>query len=231
MDLKEVENVNPWRHWYYLSKASAVRNILVPNLSSVDKFVDVGAGSAFFSEFLSSVFPKADFYCVDTNYVQEIEVLTPRITLLRQSSGIKADVLLFMDVLEHVEDDLELLNEYVLHANVGAKVLITVPAYMSLWSEHDVFLGHYRRYRRNEVNNLVTLAGLEIEESRYLFSSLFPLVYFLRKFGYRRGKGSNMSTLPCPINWLLLQIHNVEHRFFINKLFGLSVVVLARKVS
>lgn len=231
MDLKEIENVNPWRHWYYLSKASAVRDILVPRLASVDKIVDVGAGSAFFSEFLSNVFPKAHFYCVDTNYVQEIEILTPQVSLLRESSGIKADVLLFMDVLEHVEEDLELLNQYVSHANVGAKVLITVPAYMSLWSEHDVFLGHYRRYRRREVNDLVTSAGLEIEESRYLFSSLFPAVYFLRKFGYRRGKGSNMATLPSPINWLLLQIHKFEHRFLINKLFGLSVVVLARKVS
>lgn len=230
MDLKEIENVNPWHHWYYLSKACAIRDILLPRVTSVDKIVDVGAGSAFFSEFLSGVFPKSNFYCIDTNYSEEIEILTPHITLLREGSEVQADVLLFMDVLEHVENDLDLLDQYVSRANVGAKILITVPAYMSLWSEHDVFLGHYRRYRRSDVNKLVGLAGLEIEESKYLFSVIFPFVYFLRKFGYRRGKGSNMATLSSPINWLLLQIHRFEHRFINNRFFGLSVVVLAKKI-
>lgn len=230
MDLKEIENVNPWRHWYYISKANAITDILTPRVTKVTKVVDVGAGSAFFSEFLSRVFVNSNFYCIDSNYVDEIKTLTPRIFLLRQDLGTGADLLLFMDVLEHVEDDLGLLNQYVSTASVGAKVLITVPAHMALWSSHDEFLGHFRRYRRSEVNDLVRQVGLEIEETRYLFSSLSPIVYILRKFGYRRSKGSNMDTLPSFINWSLLQIHNFEHRFIKNKLFGLSVVVLATKI-
>ena len=74
-------------------------------------------------------------------------------------------------------------------------------------------------------------AGLKIESSHYLFSSLLPMVYLLRRFGYRKNSGSNMSELHPVINSILLQMHLFEHRYVKNPFFGLSVVLVANKDS
>ena len=101
---------------------------------------------------------------------------------------------------------------------------------MSLWSSHDVYLGHFRRYRRSELEKVVASAGLKIESSHYLFSSLLPVVYLLRRLGYRKNSGSNMTEMPRSVNSILLRIHQFENRFIRNSLFGLSVVLVANKI-
>lgn len=231
MDLREIENVNPWKHWYYLSKAAAVSSLICEGQTNIKEVVDVGAGSAFFSEYLSKFLPQTKFTCVDPNYEFQDLKHTEQIKMTRSINNSDGDLYLFMDVLEHVEDDKDLLESYLQIAKSGTRVLITVPAFMSLWSPHDVYLGHYRRYRRKEVEVLAASVGLKVQKSYYLFSSLLPIVYLLRKFGYRKRQGSNMTELPNILNWTLLKIHNFEHRFARNRFFGLSVVVLAVKSS
>ena len=231
MDLRELENVNPWGHWYYLAKAEAILRLLPSNRTSFKEVTDVGAGSTFFSQYLSKYIPAGNFICVDPNYSKPSQTISSQIIMLQQFDSRHSDLFLFMDVLEHVEDDLALLLEYVEEAKAGAKVVITVPAFMSLWSTHDVYLGHFRRYRKSDLEKLVTSAGLEIETSHYLFSSLLPVVYFLRRLGYRKNSGSNMTELPRSINSILLRIHQFEHRYIRNPFFGLSVVLVAKKLA
>jgi hypothetical protein len=229
MDLRELENVNPWRHWYYIAKASAILRLLPSDKTIFHEVTDVGAGSTFFSQYLSKYMPASKFVCVDPNYSTPSKKISDNIILLQEFNGRGTDLFLFMDVLEHVENDLALLVQYIENAKVGAKVLITVPAFMSLWSNHDVYLGHFRRYRRAELEELVISAGLQIESSHYLFSSLLPVVFLLRRFGFKKKNGSNMSELPRAINSVLLQIHQLEHRYIRNPFFGLSIVLVASK--
>jgi 2-polyprenyl-3-methyl-5-hydroxy-6-metoxy-1,4-benzoquinol methylase len=230
VDLRELENVNPWEHWYYLAKAEAILRLLPSDKTIFREVTDVGAGSTFFSQYLSKYMPGAEFICVDPNYSSSSQKFSSNITMLQQFDSRHSDLLLFMDVLEHVEDDLALVLDYIENAKVGAQVVITVPAFMSLWSSHDVYLGHFRRYRRSELEKVVASAGLKIQSSHYLFSSLLPVVYLLRRLGYRKNSGSNMTELPRSINAILLRIHQFENRFIRNSLFGLSVVLVANKV-
>lgn len=229
MDLREIENVNPWKHWYYLSKAQSVLRIIHENSTDLSVVVDVGAGSAFFSQFLSEKFENAEFLCVDPNYLPDSLSSAPRVSFSQANTNIQADLYLFMDVLEHVSSDVLLLKSYLDGAKIGANVLITVPAFDFLWSEHDVYLGHFRRYRRKQVIDLVESVGLKVERSYYLFSIVFPIVLLLRKFGYRKGKGSNMTEVPRFVNSLLLWINRLEGRFVKSSFFGLSVIVYATK--
>ena len=231
MDLKELENVNPWKHWYYLAKAQAILRLLSSDKANFKEVTDVGAGSTFFSQYLSKHMPASNFICVDPNYSDPSQTISSQVTMLQQFNSRDSDLFLFMDVLEHVEGDLALLLEYTEKAKVGAKVVITVPAFLSLWSAHDVYLGHFRRYRKPDIEKLVTSAGLEIETSHYLFSSLLPVVYFLRRLGYRKNSGSNMTELPRSVNSVLFRIHQFEHRYIRNPLFGLSVVLVANKLE
>lgn len=231
MDLRELENVNPWTHWYYQSKASAVKALLAPSFGDISRVADIGAGSTFFSQFLSQHMPNTHFTCVDTSYTKPFERVSPNLELLQTFRDQQANLYIFMDVLEHVESDAQLLREYLETAEIGTRVLITVPAFMSLWSEHDVFLGHFRRYRRREVIALVEQMGLEVQKSHYLFSSFLPVIFLMRKLGYRKNKGSNMAEVSKSLNYLLKKIHNFEHKFIKNPFFGLSVILYATKSS
>src|SRR3546814_5651478 len=64
-----------------------------------------------------------------------------------------------MDVLEHGEDDAGLLRTYLDKAPPQAQATITVPAFQVLWSHHDVFLEHHRRYTLKTLSRLVERAG------------------------------------------------------------------------
>jgi hypothetical protein len=63
-----------------------------------------------------------------------------------------ADLVLLMHVIEHVEDDVGLVREYADKVAPGTSFITTVPAFMWLWSGHDVFMEHFRRYTCGEAN-------------------------------------------------------------------------------
>jgi len=81
-----------------------------------------------------------------------------------------------MDVLEHLEDDDAMLNEIKKRCVGDNFYFITVPAFLSLWSGHDVYLGHYRRYIISTLRGLLTRSGYGIKNCYYIFGSIFPMV-------------------------------------------------------
>ena len=81
--------------------------------------------------------------------------------LYRRDTGpTDCDLVLMMDVLEHVDDDRGLLRHYAAKVPPGAHFLVTVPAFAFLWSGHDVFLEHKRRYRLVEIEAAMRDAGI-----------------------------------------------------------------------
>lgn len=122
-----------------------------------------------------------------------------------------ADLFILADVLEHVDDDRGLLAAILDAAAPGAHLLITVPADPSLWSQHDVTLGHRRRY---ELTTLAALwVGLPVT-ARLLgaFNArLYPLVRAARTLGRLRGRpigarGTDIAVPPRPLNALLERV-------------------------
>ena len=153
MDLKEEDilGADIGRHWYYRSKAAALRRIvggLRPR-----HILDVGAGSGFFSRHLLAETGAQSALCVDIGYASDrddSEAGKP--VLYRRDTGpTDCDLVLMMDVLEHVDDDRGLVRHYAAKVPSGAHFLVTVPAFRFLWSGHDVFLEHKRRYRLGEI--------------------------------------------------------------------------------
>ena len=86
---------------------------------------------------------------IDTGY-DFVERTGPDNGISYRNNGlnISGDLYLFTDVLEHVPDDVEMLKKYVGDAAPNSKFVITVPAFTTLWSGHDLYLKHYRRYRK-----------------------------------------------------------------------------------
>ncbi len=224
-----MENVDPNKHWYYQSKLLSVRTKL-ENLSiQPQKIIDIGAGSGFFSISLASNFSNCQVVCVDTNYIEDSDTNNGEIVFTKSSIPLQGDVYLLMDVLEHVANDQKLLSESLEKANPGSLVVITVPAFKSLWSNHDVFLEHFRRYRVKELIKLAESCDLRVIDAHYLFSFLFPIVWISRRINRRPKKRSDMKEFNSLLNFFLSRICILEHRNIKNKLFGVSVILVAEK--
>lgn len=236
MDIKEQDLLGDsvFDHWYYTSKAAAVSHVLQGE--TFNRILDVGAGSGFFSRHLLSTTPAAQAMCVDPNYDQDTNESVDNKPLLfrRSAEDYPADLVLLMDVLEHVDDDVALLTHYTRALKPGTKVLITVPAFPFLWSGHDVFLEHRRRYTLETLRPVVKQSGLNIVNDCYGFGLLFPLAAAMRMA--RRLKEpdqtphSDLKVHHPLINAALKAICTLERPLMSNNtLMGLSVFCLAEK--
>jgi 2-polyprenyl-3-methyl-5-hydroxy-6-metoxy-1,4-benzoquinol methylase len=136
-----------------------------------------------------------------------------------------------MDVLEHVDDDRGLVRHYAAKVPPGAHFLVTVPAFSFLWSGHDVFLEHKRRYLLGEIEAAMRVAGLNVVKGAYYFGLVFPLAAAVRLAN--RGEAEPKSSLKkhgALTNSVLAAICAAELPLFpVNRLAGLSAFVLARK--
>ena len=145
------------------------------------------------------------------------------------------DVITILDVLEHIDDDLAALGEIHRVTKSGGLLVITVPAYGFLWSEHDEALHHRRRYAASELRNKLTRAGLEVERVSYYICFLFFPILIVRFLQSIFKKSIHPKTshviLPEWINSFLIFILDCERYFlkWINFPFGVSLICVARK--
>jgi 2-polyprenyl-3-methyl-5-hydroxy-6-metoxy-1,4-benzoquinol methylase len=236
MDLKEINNIDTDidNHWYYQSKANAIEQLL-SNVQT-NTIIDVGAGSGFFSQHLLKNTKAKNAWCVDISYKEEKNLLVgSKEIYYRHSIGnIEADLVLLMDVLEHVEDDIGLLNSYVNKVPRGATFLISVPAFHWMWSEHDIFLEHKRRYTLEQIEEVARSAGLIISKGAYYFGAVMPLAITsrlaLKYIKSNQEIKSQLSNHNPIINKLLAAICYFELSILkYNRIGGLTAFCLATK--
>lgn len=145
------------------------------------------------------------------------------------------EVVTALDVLEHADNDLRAMKEMWRVAKPNARVIITVPAYGFLWSEHDEALQHRRRYTANELRNKLTTAGFKIERCTYFITLLFFPILIARILQNLLKKSVAPKTshviLPLRLNSLLVRLLDCERMLLrhVNLPFGVSIVCVARK--
>jgi hypothetical protein len=237
VDQKETEILGDAAafHWYYKSKAAAIERYVRD--ITFKKILDVGAGTGVFSRFLLHNTRCEEATCVDIGYsVEKDETEGSKPIRFRREADVgDADLVLLMDVLEHVDDDTQLLASYVAPARQGTRFLMTVPAFSFLWSDHDVFLEHRRRYTLSDLENVARRARLAVERGNYYFAGVFPIaavIRLLRQF-LRADDAEPKSHLKRHselINLALTGVCHAELPFLrFNRLFGLTALCLARK--
>ncbi len=148
------------------------------------------------------------------------------------------------DVIEHIEDDEDFLIKINAMMEENGLLFITVPAYSLLWSHEDVIAGHYRRYTRKEIEDLLIRSGFYIEYSSYFFKYLvfpifllrtIPSFLFKRKFiinenRVRAQHSSRSSFLSRVLKFFLnREVYHITNLDSIN--FGGSCIIVARKIA
>ena len=125
------------------------------------------------------------------------------------------DLVLMLDVLEHIEDDAAALGSLQQLLKPRGRAILTVPALQSLWSVHDVTNRHYRRYDKMGLQRLIEDSGFAVRELRYFF--IWPLgLMYLRKLLHgtkeRPGKPYTVTVPPGPVNRLFASLSRTEQR-------------------
>jgi SAM-dependent methyltransferase len=144
------------------------------------------------------------------------------------------DLIGLFDVLEHVEADvasLAALRELLTDRGV---ILVTVPAFPWLWSQHDERHHHMRRYTRSSLAKAAKKAGLKVRYASYFNFFLFPLAIATRTFKRLSGSSAPDDTMPRPfVNSILTAIFSSE-RHLIGRIrlpVGLSLAVVLEKAG
>jgi SAM-dependent methyltransferase len=237
MDLKEEDILGDkiQSHWYYRAKCAA----LFKNLDGYQarEVLDIGAGSGFFSRMLLKSGGAERATCVDIGYAEDRSETHDgkQIDFRRSIEGSDADLVLLMDVLEHIPDERALLRSYVDLLPSGTRFILSVPAIQALWSAHDVFLGHCRRYSLEAFEEVVRSCGLVVDWGHYYYGAVLPIAASLRLLERRHAAGvvepkSQLRVHSDVVNAVLWAACAAEVPVMrANRLAGLSVFVGAHK--
>jgi SAM-dependent methyltransferase len=199
MDLSEVSGTNHRRHPWEVARSRFFRQVLADAgvLTSARSVLDVGAGDGYLGgELLDAMPAGSDVTCLDPNYKDAdlrayAAAARPGVTFTRELPHRRFDLILLLDVIEHVPNDRQFLGGLVTQCLApGGLVLVSVPAWQMLFGEHDLALKHYRRYSPGACHELLEDEGLVPIRSGGLFHSLLVARLFTlarERLGKRLG--------------------------------------------
>lgn len=225
-------------HWWYVARRNLIGDALGGRLPAATTALDVGTGTGEFCATLAAM-------GADTVVGTELNTdalatagaaRRPVVRALAEALPVAndtVDVLTSLDVVEHLDDDLVALREYRRVCAPGARIVLSVPAYMSLWSQHDERVAHRRRYRRAQLCDVVTAAGFTVERATYFFSFLVPPAWLVRRTPLGRvlpDADEETSSTGGVLDRVLAGLARLERRWLRrwNLPVGLSILVVAR---
>ncbi|HEV3122410.1 MAG TPA: class I SAM-dependent methyltransferase, partial [Isosphaeraceae bacterium] len=224
--------------WYKTRRELVVKLVQGLELSPGARILDVGCGTGATAAALGALgrvaaadlSPLALERCRRRGVAELLQARAEALPLRSDS----CDVIVAIDIIEHIDDDLGALRELRRVLRPGGCAVITVPAYQMLWSEHDVALMHKRRYVASQLKARMKQAGFETVRLTYAVGLLLPLALArLLKRAPRadREPQALIWQLPRVLNAALVGLQRFENALLgqVNLPFGLSVVAVVRK--
>lgn len=204
------------RHWWWRAREAAIlaelRRLRPP--TGWQRILDVGCGDGLFFDRLAE-FGEVEGVEPDTALLDPAGPWRRAIHAVPFDEGFRPanrfDVILMLDVLEHLEKPEAALRHALSLLTRGGIVVITVPALQSLWTRHDDLNHHIMRYDRRSMRRLASAAGLRILRQRYLFQWLVPVKLAVRALEAIHPPRRRLPRIPPePINGLLAAITRLE---------------------
>lgn len=245
LDTETYANV-AWDHWWFRVRRRVVADVAGVLFDDDEhiRIIDIGCGTSGNGASLAGPrcdvlgvdvsteaievsrrhFPEADFRAIEPGLDEVIEEVAD------------ADLLLLMDVLEHVPDDYWFLSSLTAALRPGAHVLVTVPADEQLWSAHDVANLHWRRYSPERLRRVFEGLPLDVRVlgplNRHLYYPIRAARSLKRWLGSEVGQAESDVAPPSPVvNRVLEAIFDSERRRLRAALEGSSDLPNRRGVS
>ena len=223
--LSELED----RHWWYKARRKKIKTWARRNISPGGRILDVGSAAGLHTVMLIDF----GFQAEGLEYSNEgIKIQNIRKIPVTQGDARNLpwtdsifDGVICMDVLEHLDDDDLALREILRVLKPGGRFLISVPAYMSLWSNHDAAVGHLRRYSNASIKELFR----KEEVDSYKIFNWNILLFSIIAFAKRRSQGSDLREYNSVTNFVLYSILRIEDFLKLNFLPGISKWIAGKK--
>lgn len=193
------------RHPWEIARGKIIRDLVRSAAPlPINHIADIGCGDGYIADVLTADPSFTRHYsaidsALDAPIKDSLTTDNPKIhffSSLEETKGIipPADIILLLDVLEHVPEEAALLSAIRndIPTTPATKWIITVPAFQSLFSRHDVLLGHYRRYNLAHLSEMCRNNHLVIEKKGYFFFSLF-LARLLTRSQKKKNKESTIE--------------------------------------
>lgn len=228
------------KHWWFVTKKNIILDVIRRHFSprSDTCVLDVGCGSGLMLSALENIGRTSGMDMSDEAIAFSREIfkgvvrkgfLPEQVPYDEESF----DLITVLDVIEHLDADVDALKTMRSRLRPGGKMIVTVPAYMFLWSNFDVLNEHKRRYTRSELRSKLQAAGLTIEKISYFNSLLFPVVFVVRKLNslLKCSSASDTDMPSRPMNFILKMIFGLEKYLlrFVNLPFGVSILAVVKK--
>lgn len=233
-------------HWWNLARREIIFHFLAfycPDLCHVH-VLDIGSGSGSYLEVLEERGILAEAHDSSEKAITYIKqkckskVLQKKFPDDYQENGqLKYDVVLLLDVLEHIENDALAVTTAIKLVKKGGLLLITVPSCKKMWSGYDILAHHFRRYCMGEMKDLLEIEGVRIKKISYFSTVLFPLIFLVRVIEgrfFNKNDDQNIFRphfVPQVLNAILFHIFNFEKYIlrFSNLPFGSSIIAILEK--
>lgn len=230
-------------YWWFQGRMQIITNCLETHgiLRPGIRVLDVGCGTGLMLQRLADCLPIGlDFSPLSMDFCRRrgVERLLRGDVVDLPFRDETLDLILALDLLEHVERDDLLVDQFRRVLKPGGHAMITVPAHQFLWSEHDEALHHFRRYSKEQFRRLLEDRGFEFVKYTFAITATYVPIVAFRRFqrwihrndNNRRPK-THLIALPRPINRALIKVLHGEARWLRNHNlpFGVSLLCLARK--
>ncbi len=240
------------KHAWFAGRTRAILKYLDAELGPVTpgqvrKVLDMGIGAGNMAHHLAQY---GQVFGIDYN-PRPLAVAQQRGLPVAQGGGAQLpfaggvfDLVALLDTVEHIADELGVLQECARVLKPGGRLIVTVPAFMWLWSYNDVINAHERRYTAPELEQKLELCGLHVQRISYNNFFLFPAIAGIRLLRpYNPGLKSphldadaevyqvDMEPIPEPANTILHGVGRLEAEILQRGRlpFGTSVIAVAAK--
>lgn len=226
-------------HWWYCGRRAVLKSVLdhyAPRTCQSLNVLEVGCGNGGNLPLFSTY---GKVYAVEMDDLARARASSRGIAGVEKGSlpdsipfeGGRFDLVTALDVIEHVEDDRKAMLALRRLLAPGGLLVITAPAYMWLWSQHDEFGHHKRRYTKAQLISLMKDQGLIVHYSTYFNTLLFPIAAIRIKLCklIKKHPSSAMRTPSALVNRLLRVVFFCESIAIprVSLPCGLSILICA----
>ncbi len=234
-ELIELED----NYWWHVAKRELVTKIVTSEFPAPARLVEGGIGSARnLVEFQKLGYDVCGFDLMSESVdharsrgLNNVEVQDLGLPWPLEPDSI--DVVLMLDVLEHMEDPVVVLQHAKKTLKTGGGIVFTVPCYPWLYSDWDKSLGHYRRYTKLEMREHAQRAGLTVDFMSHWNGFSLPAALAVRGYEkvFPRDRKPEFPRVSRAMNRTLLTMAKIERGWMraISMPVGLSLVGVMRK--